>query len=119
MKINTNLVLLMLLVSVMLFEPIPLNNVYNSILGKMFILAMVVYFTVNHTVLGLIAVIILISSIQTTNEGLAMKKSKELFTPNLKVIGNDRLKFEDMLRPKKSCCASKRNNGEPEPYKKS
>lgn len=100
MKINKNLVLLILLILVMLTEPIPLNGVYNTFYGKVLVLGLVVYFTINHTVLGLLAVIILISSLQVTAEGLTIK-GREGFTSSLPVIsGRDRLRVEELFRPK-------------------
>lgn len=99
MKVNKNLVLLILLMMVMITEPVPLDGIYNTIYGRIFILSLVVYFTINHTVLGLLATIILIASLQVTSEGFSLKRY-EGFSPSFTVTSMDRLRVEEMFRPK-------------------
>ena len=99
MKVNKNLVLLILLMMIMITEPVSLDGIYNTIYGKILILGLVVYFTVNHTVLGLLATIILIASLQVTSEGLSVKRL-EGFNSSFVVSRMDRLRVEEMFRPK-------------------
>ena len=118
MEININLVLLVLLLILMFLKPIPLKNIYNSLIGRLFILGMVVYFTVNHTVLGLLAVIILITSIQADaendkHEGFENKVIAKTF----QITGNDRITVENKLRSKNQCnlVFKTKVNKDPEP----
>tara|TARA_B110000305_G_C19095410_1_gene472771 strand:- start:83 stop:454 length:372 start_codon:yes stop_codon:yes gene_type:complete len=99
MKVNKNLVLLILLMVVMITEPISIDGIYNSIYGKILILSLVVYFTINHTVLGLLATIILIASLQVTSEGFNVKR-REGFNSAFVISRMDRLRVEEMFRPK-------------------
>ena len=115
MKINTNLILVILLILVMLTEPIPLTKVYNSILGRIVVVLLVIYFTTKHTILGLLAVIILISSLQVSQEGFL---DSDDFGSSFSLLGNDLLTVEDMVRPKMSCKQQVMlpiNNRDPDP----
>ena len=95
MKMNKNIVMLILLIGFMLLEPIPNKLIYNTILGRVVILGMVVFFTVNHTVLGLLATVILLASLQISakRQGFKNKVSK-----NLVITGGDRTSMEDSIR---------------------
>lgn len=109
MEINSNIVLLVLLLIVMLFEPIPLNNIYNTVLGRISIILLVVYFTANHTVLGLLAAIILISSLQISREGY---EGIDEFSNNLNITGSDRITLENNILKGKNSCKCHVNNSE-------
>ena len=107
MKINKNIVMLILLIGFMLLEPIPNKLIYNTILGRVVILAMVVFFTVNHTILGLLATIILLASLQISakRQGFKNKVSK-----NIVITGGDRTSIEDSIRYKNICNAECKKN---------
>ncbi len=109
MEVNSNIVLLVLLLFVMLFQPIPLNNIYNTVLGRVSIIVLVVYFTANHTVLGLLAAIILISSLQISKEGY---EDIEDYSTSFNLTGGDRTSFEDLLLKGKKSCKSHVDNSE-------
>ena len=118
MEININLVLLVLLLILMFLKPIPLKNIYNSLIGRLFILGMVVYFTVNHTVLGLLAVIILITSIQADAESDKHEGfENKLIAKTFQITGNDRITVENNLRSKNQCnlVFKTKVNKDPEP----
>jgi len=102
MKVNKNILMLVMLVLIMMLEPIPLEHLYNTFPGRAFILSMVVFFTINHTILGLLATIILLASLQ-----VYVGNGRQGFTNNdpktLIVTGKDRVTIEDQIRPKNIC----------------
>ena len=101
MEINKNIVMLVLLIGFMLLEPIPNNLVYNTILGRVTILLLVIFFTVNHTILGLLATIILLSSLQISAKRQGFKNNVVL--KDLIISGKDRTSIEDLIRSKNIC----------------
>ena len=113
MEINKNIVMLVLLIGFMLLEPIPNNLVYNTILGRVTILLLVIFFTVNHTILGLLATIILLSSLQISakRQGFENKVSKSLL-----ISGNDRIFVEDLIRSKNICNIENKKNNTVTPF---
>lgn len=102
MKVNKNILMLVMLVLIMMLEPIPFEHLYNTFPGRAFILSMVVFFTINHTILGLLATIILLASLQ-----VYVGNGRQGFTNNdpktLIVTGKDRVTIEDQIRPKNIC----------------
>ena len=46
MEMNKNIVMLLLLIGFMVLEPIPNELIYNSISGRVIILALVIFFTI-------------------------------------------------------------------------
>ena len=97
MEINKNVAMFVLLITIMLFEPIPNDILYNSITGRIFILLLVAFFTINHTILGLLATIILLSSLQVSAKTQGFTSIKKIIT------GDDRISNEDSIRPKNVC----------------
>jgi hypothetical protein len=102
MKVNKNILMLVMLVLIMMLEPIPFEHLYNTFPGRAFILSMVVFFTINHTILGLLATIILLASLQ-----VYVGSGRQGFTNNdpktLTITGKDRVSIEYQIRPKNIC----------------
>tara|TARA_Y200000002_G_C22488039_1_gene581756 strand:+ start:429 stop:791 length:363 start_codon:yes stop_codon:yes gene_type:complete len=101
MEINKNIVMLILLIGFMLLEPIPSDIVYNTILGRVIILSMVVFFTINHTILGLLATIILLASLQISAKKQGFKD--KFVSKDLIISGKDRTSVEELIRSKNIC----------------
>lgn len=101
MEINKNIVMLILLIGFMLLEPIPSDLIYNTILGRVIILSMVIFFTINHTILGLLASIILLASLQISAKKQGFKD--KIVSNDLIISGNDRTSIEELIRSKNIC----------------
>ena len=98
---NKNIVMLLLLIGFMVLEPIPNELIYNSISGRVIILALVIFFTINHTILGLLATIILLSSLQISAKRQGFRN--KLVSKDLILSGGDRLTVEDLIRSQNIC----------------
>ena len=101
MEMNKNIVMLLLLIGFMVLEPIPNELIYNSISGRVIILALVIFFTINHTILGLLATIILLSSLQISAKRQGFRN--KLVSKDLILSGGDRLTVEDLIRSQNIC----------------
>lgn len=98
---NKNIVMLLLLIGFMVLEPIPNELIYNSISGRVIILALVIFFTINHTILGLLATIILLSSLQISAKRQGFRN--KLVSKDMIMSGGDRLTVEDLIRSQNIC----------------
>ena len=101
MEMNKNIVMLLLLIGFMVLEPIPNELIYNSISGRVIILALVIFFTINHTILGLLATIILLSSLQISAKRQGFRN--KLVSKDMIMSGGDRLTVEDLIRSQNIC----------------
>lgn len=101
MEMNKNIVMLLLLIGFMVLEPIPNELIYNSISGRVIILALVIFFTINHTILGLLATIILLSSLQISAKRQGFRN--KLVSKDMILSGGDRLTVEDLIRSQNIC----------------
>ena len=101
MEINKNIVMLIFLVVFMLLEPLPNELIYNTILGRVIILLTVVFFTINHTILGLLATIILVASLQVSAKKQGFQN--KLVSKDLIISGKDRTTIEELIRSKNIC----------------
>jgi len=70
MKTNNELLILVGLLVLMYINPGLMATFVNNVLGKIFILAGIVYLTEKNTILGLLLVVIFIASMQSTVEGM-------------------------------------------------
>ena len=69
MKINSELLILVGLLILMYVNPSLMATFVNNVLGKVFLLAGIVYLTEKNTILGLLLVVIFIASMQTNCGG--------------------------------------------------
>ena len=70
MKINSELLILVGLLILMYVNPSLMATFVNNVLGKVFLLAGIVYLTEKNTILGLLLAVIFIASMQTNEEGM-------------------------------------------------
>ena len=70
MKTNNELLILVGLLVLMYINPGLMATFANNVLGKIFMLAGIVYLTEKNTILGLLLVVIFIASMQSTVEGM-------------------------------------------------
>ena len=62
---------------------------------------MVIFFTINHTILGLLATIILLASLQISAKKQGFKD--KFVSKDLIISGKDRTSIEELIRSKNIC----------------
>ena len=85
-KINESLGLLGLLIVVFIVKPNILNHAFNTLLGRIALIAMVIYFSKNNMFLGLFVALCLILGFHLQRIGLGMVEG---FEPVARTIGDD------------------------------
>lgn len=79
-------------VLLMIFKPSVLGIVYNNMLGKLFLVACIIFLTLKHTIAGLLGVVfIAVIASNSVFEGAENKKKdgEESATPAAEVSGGD------------------------------
>ena len=78
-----------IVILLMIFKPSVLGIVYNNVLGKLFLVACIVFLTLKHTIAGLLGVVFIaviasnsvFEGIENGADGKADKKDKDAKTP--------------------------------------
>ena len=60
MKISNLLYLFLILVVILLLKPRMINNIYDTMIGRLLLISVVIFFTMNNATLGLLIALMLI-----------------------------------------------------------
>jgi hypothetical protein len=75
---EVSIAIIVIVVLIMVFKPSILGIMYNNILGKLFLVACIVFLTLKHTIAGLLGVVfIAVIASNSVFEGVENKENKE------------------------------------------
>jgi hypothetical protein len=75
---EVSIAIIVIVVLIMVFKPSILGIMYNNILGKLFLVACIVFLTLKHTIAGLLGVVfIAVVASNSVFEGITNKEEKE------------------------------------------
>ncbi len=81
--------LFLVLLIILAIKPKLVNNIYNSILGRLVLICIVIFFSMNNTTLGLLATLAVITSLNQFGSFVEGMDNMDLTTPT--TIGEDNL----------------------------
>jgi hypothetical protein len=84
---EVSIAIIVIVVLIMVFKPSILGIMYNNILGKLFLVACIVFLTLKHTIAGLLGVVfIAVIASNSVFEGNTNKEEEEEETPAAAVV---------------------------------
>ena len=84
---EVSIAIIVIVVLIMVFKPSILGIMYNNILGKLFLVACIVFLTLKHTIAGLLGVVfIAVIASNSVFEGVENKEKEEEENPAAAVV---------------------------------
>jgi hypothetical protein len=106
-KSQSIVALFLALVVILALNPKIINNIYENILGRIVLICIVIFFSINNATLGLLVVLVIIVALNqfgSFTEGFEEKKGQQVLTKgvvnNVKPIINKPKKISDLKEAK-------------------
>jgi hypothetical protein len=92
---EVSIAIIVIVVLIMVFKPSILGIMYNNILGKLFLVACIVFLTLKHTIAGLLGVVfIAVIASNSVFEGMEEEEKKEKEKPAATVVATENMEGE-------------------------